>query len=104
MNAMTRFDGFPGFKSWLAMAVLGLLLGMIGIDQMQAGYHCLGFGGRHADADARLEGRFQRVLEAPHRRVVEGGAAEGFDRVRANQGVDADANLAHCTGLLADHT
>ena len=26
MNAMTRFDGSPGFKSWLAMAVLGTLL------------------------------------------------------------------------------
>ncbi|GGA86819.1 hypothetical protein GCM10011521_26560 [Arenimonas soli] len=26
MNAMTRFDGSPGFRSWLAMAVLGTLL------------------------------------------------------------------------------
>ncbi|GAB2663954.1 ice-binding family protein [Arenimonas aestuarii] len=26
MNATTRFNGFPGFKSWLAMAVLGTLL------------------------------------------------------------------------------
>jgi hypothetical protein len=89
MNALFRSEakrfllGFVGFRSVLSY---------------------LGFRGpRHTRAhfDARLEGRFQRVPDAPHRRVVEVQAVgvaglQGFDAqmLLGDQGEDG-VDLAH---------
>nr|DAF58661.1 MAG TPA: hypothetical protein [Siphoviridae sp. ct86u1] len=60
------------------------LLGLAAFPSVLGDFPFRGLRARCAKFDARLEGRFQRVLEAPHRRVVEVEAVgvaglQGFD-------------------------
>ena len=62
-----------------------LLLGFVASRSVLGDLCFRGLGQRNADLDARLEGRFQRVPDAPDRRVVEIQAVgvAGFQGVEA---------------------
>jgi len=64
-------------------------LGFVGFRSVLGDLRFRGFRQRNPDIDARLEGRFQRVPDAPHGRVVEVQAVG----VAGLQGVDAQMLL-----------
>jgi hypothetical protein len=77
------------------------LLGFVGFRSVLGDLRFRGFRQGDADLDACLEGRFQRIPDAPHRRVVEVQAVgvaglQGLDAemLLGNQGEDG-VDLAH---------
>jgi hypothetical protein len=64
-------------------------LGFVGFRSVLGDLRFRGFRQGNPDLDTRLEGRFQRVPDAPHRRVVEVQAVG----VAGLQGVDAQVLL-----------